>query len=81
MTDLPITSTNSAATLAGLGTAAKDTTSAAAQKDQFLHILLTQLQNQNPTDPMKPEAVLDPARSVLGARASGRYEHEARYVD
>lgn len=32
-----------------------DTTSVKAQTDRFLKILLTQLQNQNPIDPMKPE--------------------------
>jgi flagellar basal-body rod modification protein FlgD len=34
--------------------AKKDTTSVKAQTDQFLKILTTQLQNQNPLDPMKP---------------------------
>lgn len=38
-----------------MATSAIDTTSVKAQTDRFLKLLLTQLQNQNPMDPMKPE--------------------------
>ena len=44
--------TTSTATTSSTSSALAD---AQAQKDQFLKILMTQLQNQNPLDPQKPE--------------------------
>lgn len=38
-----------------MGSVTGSTTSAEAQKNQFMKLLLTQLQNQNPLDPQKPE--------------------------
>ncbi len=49
-----MTTVSSTSSSSGSTATAKDTTSVKAQTDRFLKILTTQLQNQNPLDPMKP---------------------------
>lgn len=52
---MPTTSATSAATNTASSSLATSTSDVKAQTDRFLKILLTQLQNQNPLDPLKPE--------------------------